>query len=217
MAIDPISLAVGQGVLGLAQGAYGIIEAQEAKKNINAIRNAAPSLDTPSQYYDALKKAYDDKLLMMQYEDINRSLQTSVDALSNAGGRAVLGGLNESVRGSARERDYLTEQQNLRQNQALQQLASAKEREIGRKEQRFQTDLAYANQQQQLANQQIAAGVGSAIEGVGYGILMGDDWGDSDGWTKGDYRRSLRGRKRNEKRGLNSVSNINSPSGVTIS
>jgi hypothetical protein len=175
MAVDPISLAAGQAVLGAGQAVYGMVQAKNARKDINAIRAAAPSLDTPAEYYDLLKKSYDDNLLNMQYEDINRSLATSVDALSGAGGAAIVGGLNEQVRGAARQRDYLTEQQNLRQTQALQTLAGAREREIGRKETRSRQDLAFANQNLQQANQQIAAGFGSAAEGVDYGMLMSDD------------------------------------------
>lgn len=174
MALDPITLGITGTALGAAQSIYGMTQAREAKRNINAIKAAAPSLSTPAEYYDALKKAYDDRLLQMQYEDINRTLATSTEALKGAGGAALVGGLNEQVRGAARQRDYLTEQQNLRQNQALQALAGAREREIGRREQRSQTDLAFANQQLQAANQQIAGGASAAAENLAYTALMGD-------------------------------------------
>lgn len=167
-----------QAALGIGQAIYGMAENKKANKEISRIRAAAPSLSTPAEYYNYVKESYDQTLMNRQLEELNRSLATSVQALGTAGGRALVGGINEATRGAAVQKNILTERQNQIQGQALQTLAGAREAEIGRREQRFQTDLNYAFQNKQAAMAQIAGGVSSAVEGVGYGIL---DYMDSKG------------------------------------
>ena len=165
-----------QTAMGLGQAVYGMVESAKAKKELNAIQNSAPSLNTPSAYYEAVKKAYDQNLLNMQTEELNRTLATSVSALGDAGGRALVGGISNAQRSAARGAEYATEQQNLRQIGALQDLAGAEERTIGRKEDRYQQNLGFAQDRLTMAQQQIAGGLGSAVEGAAYGAMS--QWED---------------------------------------
>lgn len=172
-----------EAALGAGQMIYGMVENAKARKEINKIRAAAPSLATPAEYYNFVKESYDQSLMNRQLEELNRSLATTVDALGSAGGRALVGGINEATRGTSVQQNILAERQNQLQGQALQTLAGAREREVGRREQRFQTDLNYAWQNKQAAMNQIASGASSVAQGLGYGVL---DYMDSkDGTISG--------------------------------
>lgn len=162
---------IAQAGLGTAQMVYGMVENAKAKKEINKIKSAAPSLATPAAYYNYYKEAYDQTLMQTQLEDLNRSLATTAGALSQAGGRALVGGINEATRGSAYQKNILAERQNQLQGQALGDLAQAEERTIGRKEDRYQTDLGYAWGAKQDAMAQIAGGASAVASGLTYGAL----------------------------------------------
>lgn len=162
---------IAQAGLGTAQMVYGMVENAKAKKEINKIKSAAPSLATPAAYYNYYKEAYDQTLMQTQLEDLNRSLATTVGALSQAGGRALVGGINEATRSSAYQKNILADRQNQLQGQALSTLAQAEERTIGRKEDRYQTDLGYAWGAKQDAMAQIAGGASSVASGLTYGAL----------------------------------------------
>jgi hypothetical protein len=96
-----------------------------------------------------------------------------VQALQGAGGRALVGGLTAATRQSQESQNRMLAQERAMRAQAGQQLAIAEERSIGRKEARSQQELAYANQAYQAAVGNIAAGVGSAAEGLMY-MSQGD-------------------------------------------
>ncbi len=162
---------IAQAGLGTAQMVYGMVENAKAKKEINKIKSAAPSLATPAAYYNYYKEAYDQTLMQTQLEDLNRSLATTAGALSQAGGRALVGGINEATRGSAYQKNILAERQNQLQGQALSTLAQAEENTINRKEDRYQTDLNYAWGAKQDAMNQIAGGASAVASGLSYGIL----------------------------------------------
>ena len=85
---------VAQAALGGAQMVYGMVENAKARKEINGIKAAAPSLSTPAEYYNFYKNAYDQSLMEVQMNEINRQLATTVGALGAAGGRALVGGIN---------------------------------------------------------------------------------------------------------------------------
>ena len=144
----------------------------KANQNLDSVLASQPSLSTPSQYYDAVKNAYDQRLLQMRTEDINRSFATTAQAAQQYGSRglgAVMSAQQQSQ--DALRREALTQQQ--LQTDALTNLASARERETNLREVRSNRDLDYAYDQKALeearlaqARQQIGEGVVGTIGGV---------------------------------------------------
>jgi hypothetical protein len=114
-------------------------------------------------------------MMKLQQTEINRSLAGTTDALASAGGRALVGGINEATRGAAVQTQTIAEQQRLRQQEALQNLAGAQERTRGAKEQRYQTDLQMENANMQAALGQIAGGASAISEGAFYTFASEDD------------------------------------------
>ena len=168
--------AIGGGIqagLGVGQTIYGIYSAQKAQREFERAKAAAPSLETPGQFYENYRNAYDSELARMETDAIQSNLATSVQALQGAGGRALVGGLTAATRQAQESQNRMLAQERAMRAQAGQQLAIAEERAIGRKEARSQQELAYANQAYQAAVGNIAAGVGSAAEGLMY-MSQGD-------------------------------------------
>lgn len=159
-----------QAGMGLAQTAYGLSQMPAARAELERAQAAAPSLETPAQYYENYKNAYDSELARLQDDMVQRNLATSVDALQGAGGRALVGGLTSAVsQGQAAQIQMLAQERAARM-QAGQQLAGAQERAIGRKETRSQAQIANANKAYQAALGNIGAGVGSIGTGLMYGL-----------------------------------------------
>lgn len=159
-----------QAGMGLAQTAYGLSQLPAARAELQRAQAAAPSLETPSQYYENYKNAYDSELARMQDDMIQRNLATSVEALQGAGGRALVGGLSNAVsQGQAAQIQMLAQERAARM-QAGQQLAGAQERAIARKESRSQTQMSNANKVYQSALGNVGAGVGAIGTGLMYGL-----------------------------------------------
>ena len=89
-----------QAGLGAAQTLYGLSQLPRARAEFNRARAAAPSLETPAQFYENYRNAYDAELARMQSDAIQSNLATSVQALQGAGGRAVIGGLGAATQGA---------------------------------------------------------------------------------------------------------------------
>lgn len=159
-----------QAALGGLQAIYGLAQLPKAKAEFERARAAAPSLETPSQFYENYKNAYDSSLAAMQNDAIQANLATSVQALQGAGGRALVGGLNQATAQSQAAQNQMLAQERQMRLAAGQQLAGAEERTIQRKEARSQQELAYANQAYQAALANIGAGLGAAGEGLMYGM-----------------------------------------------
>jgi len=159
-----------QAALGGAQALYGLTQLPKAKAEFERARAAAPSLETPAQFYDNYKNAYDSTLARMQDDAIQANLATSVQALQGAGGRAVVGGLTQATAQAQASQNQMLAQERQMRMAAGQQLAAAEERAIGRKEARSQQDLAYANQAYQAALGNIGGGLAAAGEGLMYGM-----------------------------------------------
>lgn len=157
-----------QAVLGGAQALYGLTQLPKAKREFERAKASAPSLNTPSQFYENYKNAYDSQLARMQTDAIQSNLATSVQALQGAGGRALVGGLPAVTGSSINAQTQMLNQERQARLAAGAQLAAAEERTIGRKEQRAQQQMAYANQAYQAALGNIGAGLGSAGEGLMY-------------------------------------------------
>jgi len=154
--------------LGAAQTAYGLYSAQKAKREFQRAMAAAPSLETPGQFYENYRNAYDAEIARMETDAIQSNLATSVQALQGAGGRALVGGLSSAARTAQDAQNRMLAQERAMRMQAGQQLAIAEEREIGRKEARSVRQQQYANQAYQAAMGNIGAGIASAAEGAMY-------------------------------------------------
>lgn len=160
---------IGMGINNLAQSKKQLAAAE---KNLATVKGSAPSLSTPTAYYDAVKNAYDQRLMNMRNEDINRSLSSSVQAASQYGARGLGMAMAAQNQAQAAQRAEAATQQQL-QTQAMGQLAGAQMQTLGMKEQRYQTDLDYAYDERKsaqaakaAAQQQIASGVTSAATGA---------------------------------------------------
>lgn len=188
--------AGGMGAAGAAGAIGGIVDIvagfqeknrakqglEKANQNLDSVLASQPSLSTPAEYYDAVKNAYDQRLLQMRTEDINRSFATTAQAAQQYGSRglgAVMSAQQQSQ--DALRREALTQQQ--LQTDALTNLAAARERETGLREARSNRDLEYAYDQKALeearlaqARQQIGEGIVGTVGGVakaavGFGMM----------------------------------------------
>jgi|TARA_R100000479_G_scaffold65066_2_gene30980 hypothetical protein len=164
-----------QAALGTAQTIYGLTQLPRARAEFERARAAAPSLETPSQFYENYKNAYDATLAGMERDAIQANLATSVQALQGAGGRALVGGLSQATAQSQLAQNRMLAQERQMRFQAGQALAGAEERSIARKETRSQRDQAYANQAYQAALGNIGGGLSAVGTGLMYsGGLKGD-------------------------------------------
>lgn len=163
-----------QAALGGLQAIYGLAQLPKAKAEFERARAAAPSLETPSQFYENYKNAYDSSLAAMQNDAIQANLATSVQALQGAGGRALVGGLTQATAQAQAAQNQMLAQERQMRLAAGQQLAAAEERAIGRKEARSQQQMAYANQAYQAALGNIGGGLGAVGEGLMYGLSDAD-------------------------------------------
>lgn len=162
-----------QAVMGGAQALYGLTQLPKARAEFERAKAAAPSLETPAQFYENYKNAYDGEMARMQNDAIQANLATSVQALQGAGGRALVGGLNQATAQSQAAQNSMLAQERQMRLAAGQQLATAEERAIGRKEARSQQEMAYANQAYQAALGNIGSGLGSVGEGLMYSGGLG--------------------------------------------
>lgn len=182
---DTVKKFVGGGALiqaglGAAQTAYGMAQLPRARQEFERAKAAAPSLETPSQYYENYKNAYDSELARMESEAVQGNLATSVKALQGAGGRALVGGLGASVAQSQAARNAMLQQERAARLQAGQDLARAQEAAIERKEVRSQQDISYANQAYQAALGNIGSGISAIGEAGMYGAFDGLGQGIED-------------------------------------
>ena len=164
-----------QAGLAGAQTLYGLASLLSARAEFQRAQAAAPSLETPAQFYDNYKNAYDAELANLENEAIQANLATSVQALQGAGGRALVGGLPAATAGAARQRQQMLKQERGLRMRAGEQLARAEEASIGRQEARSQREIAMANQAYQAALSNIGAGLGSMGTGLMYGMTGGDE------------------------------------------
>jgi len=178
------------GVIDIFAGAAGKKRGQDAldkaNQNLESLKASQPSLSTPAEYYDAVKNAYDQRLLSMRNEDINRSLATTTQAAQQYGSRGLGAVMQAQQQAQGQLRQEAMNQQQL-QTQALTNLATARERETGLREARSNRDLEYGYDAKALseaqlaqARQQMSGGIASAVGGlatVGLGIAAANKYG----------------------------------------
>lgn len=155
-----------QAVAGVGQTIYGMNQLKKANNEMDTLLAGAPELELPSAYKQYAQRAIDQTNLRRQTEAINRRLATSTDALSKAGGRALLGGLQQSVTAANTAQQAALAQQNQQEMQGLQVLGQAQAQTQRMKEQRFQMQYGAADAAKQAALGNIGAGVGAAAGGL---------------------------------------------------
>ena len=147
----PAAISAGQAI-------YGGIQAQKAKDAANKLK--MPSTATPDEYAQMMKAAYDSQLMERQLDEINRSMATSVNALQQGGGRALIGGLPAVTRASNQATFEAGQFENQQRLAALGQMAGAKEDQMAR-------EMGVYNQQLGMAQGALNAGVQTAAQGIG--------------------------------------------------
>lgn len=172
------SYAVGgivQAGLGLGQAIYGGVQANRARKEMARVRASAPSLDTPSEYMKLYKESYNQDMLNRQMESLKSAAGSSIGALGQAGGRALLGGIQSVGQNLQQGAQAAVDRQQERQLAGLSALADARTRTQQMQEGRFQTELGMARQAQDAAIANIGAGIGSMGTGAMYAFMGKDD------------------------------------------
>jgi hypothetical protein len=179
---------IAAGVAGLGQAIYGGVQAAKAGKELKRLQGQRPDLnlnvgETPAEYYKAFKEAYDQDIMNRQMESIKTGLAGTTEALSGAGGRALLGGIGAATQQAQRQMQGVADIQQQRQTEALGQLASAKERTrdlqleaqaktLGMRESRSQADIAGAQASRDAGIQNVAGGLGQIASAGVYGSEM---------------------------------------------
>ena len=179
---------IAAGAAGLGQAIYGGVQAAKAGKELKRLQGQRPDLnlnvgETPAEYYKAFKEAYDQDIMNRQMESIRTGLAGTTEALSGAGGRALLGGIGAATQQAQRQMQGVADIQQQRQTEALGQLALAKERTrdlqleaqskiLGMREARSQADIAGAQASRDAGIQNIAGGLGQIASAGVYGSEM---------------------------------------------
>jgi len=169
--------SVGQiagGVANIIQGYNTLddVNIQAAEDAVAALKNNRPGLGTPTEFFQMQKEAYDQRLMAMRTEDINRGLATNVAAAQQYGARGLGSTLAATAQAQRAQQQEVLQQQRF-QTQALGSLAAARERETQRREDRSRFDIGLAYDELKAeqardayARQQITQG----FIGVGTGI-----------------------------------------------
>lgn len=176
------------GIMALQDYNQNIGDAQsyltQTQDELNRLKESQPSLDTPSAYYEAVKGAYDQRLMQQRTEDINRALATTSQAAAQYGARGLGATLAATAQAQRQQRQVALDQQQL-QTGALQNLAAAQQATTQMREARSQADISRAREDEMLAQQNvgaleqqriqaiagIAGGVAGAVGG-GVGMLL---------------------------------------------
>ena len=174
------------GIMDISKGGdmeeQGRRELMSANANIDKLRAAQPSLETPEEYYKILKLSYDQSLMNNQLNSINRSLSATIDASSQYGSRGV-SSIMQATKDAGRLVSNEVASQKESQMSALAQLGAAKERERMARENRSNINIDYAYEDKKAAQvreyygrQQADAGTAALVTGalkVGAGIVTG--------------------------------------------
>ena len=162
------------GVTNIVMGARALkdVDIAGAEAGVRDAYATRPGLGTPVEFYNMQKEAYDQRLMAMRLEDINRGLATNVAAAQQYGARGLGATLAATAQAQRAQQQEVLQQQRL-QTSALGALAQAREREIQRREQRATFDIGIAYDQlkaeqarEQYAKQQIAQGIVGTASGI---------------------------------------------------
>jgi hypothetical protein len=196
-AVGGIIAGGAQTLAGIGQTIYGARQLKKANQQMDKLLKEAPKLELPSAYNQYVQKAMDETALKRQTDAINQRLATSTQALSQAGGRALLGGLQSAVAQATQSQQAAEEAQTQREMGALQVLGGAQQNLQGMKEQRFQMQYGEAAGAKNAAMANIGAGIGAAAGGAAaFGATAAQNQEDGLSWwgtakdgmkTKGEF------------------------------
>lgn len=158
---------------GIADYNRGFEEAARRTKEIARLKATAPSLETPASFQKAVKDAYDRSLLEAQQREITRQLGTSVGALQQAGGRALLGGIGAATQQASLAGQTAAQAQAKTQLEALTSLGQAELSTQKLREDRYQRELDAQREMRAQAEAGAGAGLGSAIGGLASAGIIG--------------------------------------------
>ena len=156
-------------ITGGLSALYGMRQLRKANQAFDKAVASAPSLETPSQYYENYKNAYDSELARMESEAMQSNLATSVQALQGAGGRALVGGLSASVSANQASRNKMLADERKLRLEAGSKLASAEERTRALKYKENIRQQEQAQAAATAARQNIAGGLTNIATGVMFG------------------------------------------------
>jgi len=158
-------------ITGGLSAIYGATQLRKANREFEAARAAAPSLETPSQYYENYRNAYDSEITRMEQDSMQSNLASSIQALQGAGGRALVGGLSNTVAQQQAAQNKMLSQERAVRLKAGSDLARAEERTIGRKYKENVRQQGMAQQAASAARQNVASGLSNVATGVMFGGL----------------------------------------------
>lgn len=163
-------------ITGGLSAIYGATQLRKANREFEAARAAAPSLETPSQYYENYRNAYDSEIARMEQDSMQSNLASSIQALQGAGGRALVGGLSNTVAQQQSAQNRMLSQERALRLKAGSDLARAEERTIGRKYKENVRQQGMAQAAASAARQNVASGISNVATGVMFGGLgqLGD-------------------------------------------
>tara|TARA_R110000764_G_C11023332_1_gene384379 strand:+ start:1165 stop:2439 length:1275 start_codon:yes stop_codon:yes gene_type:complete len=145
---------------------YGIQQLRKANREYDRAKAAAPSLETPGQFYENYKNAYDSAMARIETDAIQGNLATSIQALQGAGGRALVGGLGAATAQAQNSQNRMLAQERMSRMRAGESLARAEDFSIGRKEKRSQNELNQAQASAAAARQNIVGGITDIATGA---------------------------------------------------
>jgi hypothetical protein len=157
-----------QAGLAGAQALHGIHQRKKAEKEYARLKASAPSLDTPEQYYENYKNAYDSQLARMETDAINRAYGANLDALQSGGGRALVGGLGSIEAQRQMGMNKMLADERAMRMQAGQQLAAAESEAQGRKIDAFNQERARVEASFQAGTQNIGQAIAGGAENMAY-------------------------------------------------
>tara|TARA_R100001510_G_C7656940_1_gene217733 strand:- start:7386 stop:8738 length:1353 start_codon:yes stop_codon:yes gene_type:complete len=156
-------------ITGGIQAIAGVAALRKANRAFDRAVAAAPSLETPAQYYENYRNAYDSEIARMESDAIQTNLATSIQALQGAGGRALVGGLSAQVAQSEAAQNRMLAQERALRMRAGTDLARAEERTRSLKYRENVRQQQMAQQAAQAARQNVAAGLTNVATGVMFG------------------------------------------------
>lgn len=177
------AISAGTGLItGTIDAIRGASERKDLLEEEKRLRATAPTIETPAAFRQAVKDSYDRGLLEQQNKLAQQALGTSVGALGQAGGRALLGGIGGATQRFGQQTQQAALAQAEKQAQALARLGAAEERTGIREERRYETDLKRVQSLTDAARKREQAGYGALAGGAAgaLGIL------GTAGLTKGE-------------------------------
>ncbi len=183
-------------ITGGLSAIYGATQLRKANREFEAAKSAAPSLETPSQYYENYRNAYDSEIARMEQDSMQSNLASSIQALQGAGGRALVGGLSNTVAAQQAAQNRMLSQERGLRLKAGSELARAEERTVGRKYKENVRQQTMAQQAANAARQNVASGLSNVATGVMFGGL---------GQIKDGLEKGAKGLAQGVKKGAQSV------------